>query len=162
MAGDVKQKFGTSNQSMTVTNLHSLGNSTTAVWNSDAVDNSSNLYIDALVTVKIATNTSSGVSNGVAYVFAYGTTDGGTSYTDAVDGTEGAHTTIAQPNLRPIGRVNCATTNQTYTGGPFSVAAGFGGVLPEKWGIVIMNQTGNTLKSSGNSVFWQGVYAQYT
>lgn len=162
MAGDILQKYGTSNQAFTVTNLHSLGNSTTAVWNSDAIDNSSNLFVDALVTVKIKTHATTGVTNGVAYVYAYGTVDGGTSYTDAVDGTEGAHTTITYPNLRLIGTVSCATVNTTYTGGPFSVAQAFGGVLPQKWGIVIMNQTGNTLNASGSSATWQGVYAQYT
>jgi len=41
-----------------------------------------------------------------------------------------------------------------------SVASAFGGLLPARWGIIVHNQTGQTLKSSDCSAFYQGVYTQ--
>jgi hypothetical protein len=43
-----------------------------------------------------------------------------------------------------------------------SVAAAFGGVLPERWGIIVENKTGGALDSTeGNHAkLWQGVLGQ--
>jgi hypothetical protein len=45
----------------------------------------------------------------------------------------------------------------TYTGGTFSVAAAFGGILPQKWGIIVLNSSGGTFDASTASVEYQGV-----
>ena len=50
---DIKQAFQGA-QTMTVTNLHSLVRSVTAGWQSDAVTNTANLYLDDLWQVSIA------------------------------------------------------------------------------------------------------------
>src|SRR5262245_22774423 len=53
-AGDVKIAYATSS-SITVTNLNSLASSSTWVagWESGAIDNSSNLYLDFVVNAQV-------------------------------------------------------------------------------------------------------------
>lgn len=154
----VKELFGTSNQGITCT-LASLGSG--SARQSTVIDNSSNLFVDTLVTIKVKTATVSGNSPFVN-VYAYGTADGGTTYSDGATGTDGAITLSTPPNMRLIGTINAPASTTTYVGGPFSVAAAFGGVLPEKWGIVVENKTGAALDATeGNHAkFYQGVYQQ--
>ncbi len=155
----VKEAFGTNGQAITIT-TNSLASSATAGRASTVVDNTANLYLDALVTVLVKMPTSGTPANDKAvYVFAYGTANAGTDYSDGVTGTDAAFTHTDPPNLRLVGVIACPANTNTYRGGPFSVAAAFGGTLPEKWGIVIRNYTGLTLDSTGNSAHYQGVYA---
>lgn len=125
---------------------------------STAVDNSSGLYIDALVTIKYKTGASGTSSTGYVAVYAYGTTDGGTTYTDGFAGTDGAFTVSA---ARLIGTFPAVANATTYTSQQMSVAQAFGGVLPAKWGIVISNQTGSAADATEGSHAkqYQEVYA---
>lgn len=146
---------------MTVTNLHSLASSTTAGWQSAVVDNSSDQYLDALVQIVLDfANTAPANSLGV-YVYAY--TGLETSYTNPASGSEGAITltavTTTAQNLRQIGFIPYTTQDEIAESAAFSVAAAFGGVLPIKWGIVLMNHSGAALHSSGNTVKWTGIKA---
>jgi hypothetical protein len=149
--------------SMTVTNLNSLANSATAGWQSAAVDNSSLLYLDALVVVQTAMANTAPANSRSVFVFAYGSVDGGTLYTRPASGSESTITlvdvTANAQSLKLIGQVPYTTQNEVMIGGPFSVAAAFGGVLPQKWGLVLINHTGAAINSSGNSVKYQPVYA---
>lgn len=156
---DIKQKFGTSNQTITIT-VASLANN--AARESTAIDNSTNLFIDAEVFVKVKSAAASTSSTGSVAVYAYGTVDGGTTYTEGATGTDAAITLTSPPNAPLIGVVNVVANATTYRRGPFSVAAAFGGTLPEKWGIILVNLSGATLDSTaGNhSVVYQGVLAQ--
>ena len=61
-----------------------------------------------------------------------------------------------------IGVINVVANSTTYYGGPFSVAAAFGGQLPDHWGIVVQNESGATLDGSVGSAYYQGVKAQMT
>jgi hypothetical protein len=145
---------------MTVTNLHSLASSATAGWQSAVVDNSTNLYLDALVTVVLDFANTAPANDKAAYVYAYGGVESGV-YTNPASGTEGAITlvsiaTTAQA-LRLIGVVPYTTQNEVAEAGPFSVGAAFGGALPSFWGIVIMNYSGAALAASLNTVKWQGL-----
>jgi hypothetical protein len=151
----IKEAFGTSNQTITCT-ITSLANN--GQRGSTVVDNSSNLFTDALVTVRVKTNSSGTSATGTVNVYAYATSDGGSNYTDGVSGSDGASTLTAPPNARLIGVINCVANSATYVGGPFSVAAAFGNVLPEKWGIIVENKTGATLDASVGNSFYQGVY----
>lgn len=161
MASDVKEKFGTNGQTITVT-LASLANNGARA--STAVDNSSNLFFDAPVFIAIKSGAASTSASGYVNVYAYGTVNGGTNYTEGATGTDAAITLVSPTNAILIGVVNVVANATTYYAGPFSVAAAFGGRLPEKWGIIIENKTGGTLDSSeGNHIkLYQGVYAQTT
>lgn len=149
-----------STTSFTVTNLHSLGSSATAGWQSDVVDNTSTTYLDAIVQVVLDfANTAPGSSK-AAFVYAYGGAESGT-YSNPASGTEGTITlvdvTANAQNLKLIGTIPYTTQDEVAESSPFSVAAAFGGVLPKYWGIVIINHSGAALAASGNTVKWYGV-----
>jgi hypothetical protein len=153
----IKPLYGSNNQAFTCT-ITSLVNA--AQRQSTVVVNTTNLYVDALVFGKFKTGTSGQSTSGYIKIYAYGSVDGGTTYSDACTGTDAGITLTAPPNLRCIGVVNAVTTGATYYGGPFSVAAAFGGQLPDHWGIVIENDTGATLDASIGSTYYQGIQFQ--
>lgn len=149
----IQSKYGTNNQAITCT-ITALGN--TNFRQSTAVDNTSNLFLDVLVQVKVKTNAASTSANGYVAVYAYGSADGGTDYSDGASGTDGSFIPTTPPNIRLIGIVNAVANATTYVGGPFSVATAFGGVLPDHWGIIIENETGAALDASVGSAWYQG------
>jgi hypothetical protein len=162
---DVKEAFQ-AEQTMTVTNLHSLATSTTAGWTSASVDNSSNLYLDALVSVHVAAVNTAPANSKALFLYAYGSTDGSiftsTGTSGGTVGTEGALTfpdVTTLPVVMPLlGVIPYPVQNKALDAGPFSVARAFGGVLPRAWGVAIINHTGMTLAASANTVKQQGTY----
>lgn len=136
----------------------SLASSTTAGRESTVVDNTTTLYQDALVTFKIVyPNSAPSVHRGI-YVFAYAWD--GTDYTYPVAGNGDAAVTLddittTAYQLPQIGFIP-AVQNKTLTSRPFSVATAFGGILPQKWGIVVLNYSGQTL-STGNTCRFVGL-----
>lgn len=153
----VKALYGTNNQAITCT-LTSLANN--GQRGSVAVDNTSNLFLDALVQLKIKTASSGTTATGTINIYAYGTADGGSDYSDGVTGTDAAQTLTVPPNLRIIGVINAVAVSSTYVGGPFSVAAAFGGILPDHWGIVVENKSGGAFDASIASAWYQGIQQQ--
>jgi hypothetical protein len=156
---DIKAKFGSSGQTITCT-LASLTNN--SARQSTEIDNSTNLFLDALVFLNIASPSASTSTTGFVNVYAYGTVDGGTNRTENAGASDAAITLTVPANARLIGVINVVANSTTYKAGPFSVAAAFGGVLPEKWGIIVENKTGGTLNSTEGNHFknYQGVLAQ--
>jgi hypothetical protein len=149
---DVKLAFGSAT-AFTKTNAN-LANSATAGWKSNAIDNSSNKYLDALVSIELAAVNTAPANSKAVFLYAYALVDGaGSAYTSSGDGTpNGSEGTITFPDVtaNPIpmpllGIVPYPTQNKAINGGPFSVAKCFGGVLPPKWGVCMINHTGMTL-----------------
>jgi hypothetical protein len=157
MAGNLLNKYGTSNQAITCT-ITSLANN--GLRQSTAVDNSSNLFQDAVVHVKVKANAAGTSSTGYVNIYIYGTADGGTTYGDTVTGTDGAVTLTNPPNLKLLGIINVVANAATYNAN-FSIFAALG-FMPEKWGIVVENKTGAALDASVGNAFYQGVYGSYT
>ncbi len=153
----VQSKYGTNNQLFTIT-LTSLANN--GQRGSVAIDNTSNLFLDALVFVKIKSGASGFGSGSYANIYFYGTADGGTTYSDGVSGTDASQTLTSPPNLPPPRVLNMPADATIYDGGPFSVAAAFGGVLPDHWGIVVENKSGGSFDASTASAWYQGVEEQ--
>lgn len=148
----VKQAFGTAT-AFTITNAN-LASSATAGWMSNAIDNSSNLYLDAQVHVVLAAVNTAPANSKAIFIYAYGLVDSsGALYTSSGDGTpSGSEGTITFPDVSTlpvvmplIGTIPYPVQNKAINGGPFSVAAGFGGILPVKWGICMVNHSGMTL-----------------
>lgn len=158
MAGDIKNKYGTSNQAFTCT-ITSLA--TAGLRGSTAIDNSSNVFVDALAMVKVKTNAAGTSATGYVDVYAYATADGGTTYSGGFAGTDGAYSGQVSALVK-LGRIAAVANATTYIGGPWSVASAFGGSLPEKWGIVVDNESAATLDASVGNSFYQGVLGQYT
>jgi hypothetical protein len=156
VAGNILNKYGTSNQPITITiTSATTGNSR----QSTAVDNTTNTFVDALVMVKVTTAAASTSSTGYFDVYAYGTTDGGTDYSGGASGSD-ASFSGQKSALFKIGRIAAIANATTYVGGPWSVASAFGGSLPDHWGIVTDNESGAT--PTAGTAFYQGVYGQYT
>lgn len=155
---NIKLAYGTST-SFTLT-LASLASSATAARESTAIDNSSDLFIDALVQVKVALQTGTPANDKAVYLYVYGSEDGST-YTDNATGSDAAITLRTPTCLQIVGIIPCPDSGGlTYESQPFSVAGAFGGYLPRKWGIVVRNYTGVTLSATGgdHSAKWTGVY----
>lgn len=158
---DVKTAYGSSNQALTIT-LTSLADSSTAGRESTVVDNGSNLWLDVLISAKIKTaNSGSIAAPSSVFLYAYASTDNGTSYPDAATGTDAAITLNNPTQLKLLGVIYAAAINTQYKGGPWSLAALYGGKMPQKWGVVVVNDSGTALSATGSDhgVWYQGVYA---
>jgi hypothetical protein len=156
---DVKQAFQPE-QTMTVTNLHSLASSATAGWQSAVVDNTSDLFMDSLVQVVLDfANTAPANSKG-AFIFCYHGLS--STYTNPATGSEGTITlvdVVSNPQAMPLlGFLPYTTQDEVAESQLFSVALTSGGFMPPKWGVVIINYSGAALASSGNTVKYRGVY----
>lgn len=161
---DTKLAFGSAT-AFTIT-LDSLASSGTTGRESTVVDNSSSLYLDALVEVTIDYPNSAPANDQAIYVYAYGSLDG-TNYPEDITGSNAAFTFKGSAGalktaLRLIGVIPATQNMGPDRFGPWAVAPAFGGILPVKWGIAVLNYSGQTLDSSGNSAQWRGVYATTT
>lgn len=159
MSTTIKALYGAAAQAVTIT-LASLA--TNGVRSGLAIDNTSTLFVDALVQVKIKSGASSTVATGLVNIYVYATADGGTSYPEGC-GTDTGITLTAPTNLRLLGTLNVVANAVTYISEPMSVLAAFGGLaIPDHWGIAIENKTGGTLDSTGGNHFvvYQGVQGQ--
>lgn len=154
---DRKLAYGTST-AFTIT-LNSLASSATAGRESTAIDNTSNLYEDALVQVTVTLQAGTPGTDKTVYVYAYGSEDGST-YTDNATGSDAAITLRDPSCLVLIGVIPVPDAGGvTYESSPMAVARAFGGKLPRKWGIVVRNYTNVALHASaGNSATYSGVY----
>lgn len=147
---DVKEKFGTAT-AFTKTNAN-LATSATAGWKSNAIDNSSNLYQDALVMVKLAAVNTAPANSKAIFLFAFSLIEG-TSYGSTGDGTiDGSEGTVTFPDVSALpvvapllGVIPYPAQNKAINSPAFSVAACFGGILPVKWCIGMVNHSGMTL-----------------
>lgn len=148
----LKTKYGTS----TAITIGMASLATGTARESAAVDNGTNLYLDALVSVTVKTAAGTPGSDGLVYVYAYGSEDG-TNFGDNATGSDAGLTMRTTTNLALIGVIACPTASTTYVGQPMSVAAAFGGRLPRKWGVVVENKTNLSLDSTGNAAAYTGV-----
>jgi hypothetical protein len=149
---------------LTVTNLHSIASSASwiAGWESGTVDNTTNLYLDYLVSAKITVGNSA--TAGQIRVHVVAMLDDST-WPDVFDGTESVETitdTEIRDGFAKLGAV-CEVdadggTDDVYFLGPFSVAALFGGVCPAMFVLFITHSTGVNLAASGNQVTVKGSY----
>jgi hypothetical protein len=156
MSTTFKPLYGSNNQAISCTFTSLVNN---ACRGGAAIDNTSALFLDALVQVIVKAGASGTSATGYVNIYAYGTADGGTSYPEGA-GTNTGLTLTVPTNLRVIGVLNVVADAATYKSEPMSVAAAFGGILPDHWGIALENKTGGTLDASTGSAFYQGINQQ--
>lgn len=161
-AGDVKKAYAASSN-LAVTNLHSLATSSTwlAGWESGAIDNTTNLYLDYRVTAKITVAAAS-LAAGEIRLYLVGMLDD-TTWPDVFDGTESVETITDTEMRDAICRLGAVTSTDTTNSDVYyldcpSVAAVFGGNLPKKFVVFITHSTGQNLAASGNQVTVVGSY----
>lgn len=159
---DVKQSFQ-SVVTMTVTNLHSLASSATAGWQSDAVNNSANLYLDDLFQFTLDFANTAPANSKCVFLFASHSIDGGTTYTNPASGTQGTCTfvdvTTTPQRMPSLGQIPYITADEIAKSRSLSMAATNSGVLPGYYSVALINHSGAALHSSGNIVKHQGVFA---
>lgn len=120
-------------------------------------DNTSNLYMDVLVGGVLELDASTPVVGDTMdiYIVAQYDTDTATTMTGGIDALfdaateEAADTAFVKANLILFESVNVEeltpATAQGYNWGPKGVAQFFGGVVPQKWMLVLHNNTGGTM-----------------
>jgi len=136
----------------------------TQIAASAIVDNTSNLFVDALVGGLLEQGSSTPAAGDTFDIYAYGAWDTGTSsrLTGGIDGLftgadeEEIDGTDLELGNMPLLAAVTADANVGFHFGPLSVAAVFGGRLPPKWGLVIHNRTGSAM-ASGSAVSYVGV-----
>jgi hypothetical protein len=159
-SGDLSLIYQTE-QTMTVTNLHSLASSVTAGWQSAVVDASGGVYEDYHLQVVLDFANTAPANSKAAFVYLYS----GLSnvYTNPATGSEGTITlpdiTVNSLSLVQARILPYVTQDEVVESGVISVAAALGvlyGICPS-WGVVIMNHSGAALAGSGNTVKYRGV-----
>lgn len=146
----ILEAFGTV-AAFTITNAN-LASSATAGWASNAIDNSTNLFLDAIVMVDLAAVNTAPANSKAIFLYAFASVDGGTIYTGTGDGTaSGAEATLTFPDVSTLpivapllGVIPYPVQNKAIRA-TFSVARCFGGILPPKWAIGMVNHSGMTL-----------------
>ena len=151
----------TSSVDLTIT-LASLASGSAGVYTagreSTAVDNTTNLDLDHLLSGKITLGTSPTASRSInVYAYANLSSSSGTpSYPDVLDGTDSDETfTSANVQNSAVKFVASMTTDATsdrsYYFGPVSVASLFGGSLPKFWGVFVAQDSGVALNATAGN-----------
>lgn len=140
---DVKIKHGSAT-SLTVSGLNSLASGSKAT--SNEINVTTNDPLDVLIELTLDPGTTTG--NKQAVVFVVSTLDG-TNYSDSTN----------NDNMRLLGVVSLPDTNVVRSAG-MSVAAAFGGTLPPRFKVVVLNDSGASFNSSGNSAQYVEVAAE--
>jgi len=155
-----------SNTAITM-DLSALASSATFVAGreSSQVDNTTNKYVDVLVSGSVSVGTTP-TANTSILVYVYGAeTSLATTAIDVLDGTDSAETLTNTGILNALRlgaaiNVPAATTDVQYFVLPFSVAALFGGVVPKFWGLFVAHNTAVNLRSNAintNSFEYVGI-----
>ena len=135
---------------------------------STAIVNTTNLFSDVRLTGKVTTGTSP-TNVRTIEVWVYGEWNDASTYADVLDGTDSAET-LTHQDIKNSGLVLAAvmmtnnTSNRTYPFDIGSLASLFGGVIPPRWGVFIVHDTGVNLHSTAGNhqVSYQGINQQVT
>lgn len=135
----------------------SLASSATLVAGreSAAVSNTTNLYVDSMISGKITTGTTP--TAGTIEVWAYAALDDTPTYPDVFDGTDSAETVtsadIKYSALRLVASMKTDTTSdQAYPFAPVSLVSLFG-QMPTHYGIFVTHDTVAALNSTAGNHF---------
>lgn len=159
MAADIKTKYpATSSVAITLT-AASLASDTNLLAGraSTAVDNTTNLDLDHLVSGMITTGTTPTVNTQIE-IWAWAsfkTVSGTPTYPDSITGTDANKTItnsgIKSAMLRPVATfIVTATSNVGYYFAPVSIASLFG-AMPKYWGLFIVHNTAVNLNATGGN-----------
>lgn len=152
----------------TVTALLGLASDATPIagWQSDAIDNTTNLYLDYAFAGAIKTGTSP-TSGKLIQVWAYANlkvVSGTPTYPDTITGSQGTltltSTDILNACCRPIAQlVVTGTSNLVYPFAPVAITALFG-YVPKFFGLLVLQNTGAALNAAGSFVNATPTYNQ--
>lgn len=126
------------------------------------VDNSTNLYDEAFCNGFIKTGASGVTATGTVSIYIYASYDAGTTYTHHASGSDAAYTPDNAGNLYPVATIAAVANATTYYWDFHVVAGNAWLILPQRWGIIIFNNTGGAFDATaGNFLMqYQGVQLQ--
>lgn len=169
MASDIKTKYPVNSTVAITCALASLASDTNLLAGraGTALDNTTNLDLDHLVSGVIRTGTSPTVSTQIE-VWAYSLVSeasGTPTYPDSITGTDAAKTLTSDnvkfAALRHVASITVdATTGRDYAIPPTSIAALFGGALPPFWGLFVVHNTGVALNATQTALQYTRVQGQ--
>lgn len=152
--GDIKLVYGTA-ADVTIT-LASLATSSTKLVGrqSVAIDNSSLLAIDYLISGKITTGTTPTTAKSIE-VWCVASWDGTTYPAGFTDADSAGPTLIAENKASALALVasmaTVATSDTTYHFTCRSIAALFGGIVPKKFSFFVTHDTVVNLNATGSN-----------
>lgn len=155
-----KIEYGTASQAITLLLAPSgTGLANGGARESTAIDNTTNKYLDAMVYLAVKLATGSPAGEKVIKVY-FAASEDGTNYTYNATGSDGALTMVSPANLLGPFIIQAPNSGAVVWKAVFPVAQFFGGVLPPKWSIVLVNNTGLALDATeGNHTKeYRGVY----
>lgn len=162
-AGDCKIAYGTSTD-LDVTALNGLAEAATWLvgWGSDEIDNTSNKYLDYIVSGVVQVHEDAAPTAGEqirVYIVPMISDDGWPSGMNH-DHTEDTWASAEiRDSIAKLGAcISVAATQAIAYYFNFSVANLFGGVCPWKFMVFISHNTGGLLDTDGNMVTYQGVF----
>lgn len=156
----IKTTYGEAFQALTIA-LNGLADD--GYRGSESVNHTKNHYLDVLVQLQVIVTSGAPAGDKNCLVYAYGTARGGAPYSGGATGKNSGYGGIPGQliaNCPLLGIVTLDAASEVFTSDCFSVASAFGGVVPEDWGIIVMNQTGRALAVAGNEAWYQGVLAE--
>ena len=133
-----------------------------AYQQSAAIDNSSNLYLDAVITGKIKSGASGTSATGFVTLYLYGYD--GTQYSNNASGSDAAFTPDLLANLLPLFTLAVQANATTYYFPYISIVAASGLLyLPQKWGLILYNGSGHALDTTAANhlIEFQGLNTQF-
>ena len=136
---------------ITMTSLNSLAS--TSACQSSAVDNTVNKFDDAVIQVALA----AGTTNLGAIDFYVASSLSDSTYADGATGTDGTFTATSRKNSIWIGNVQVSASIASVSTFQRSVASCFNGVMPSKWTLIAINNSGVGLAASGHVVSYMGI-----
>lgn len=148
-----RKTYDTSPSSLTVTNLHSLGND--SWWQSAGLsnvgttgDNTDGAGI-VRIHLRIITTTTAASAVGKVTIYVAESLDGGTIYAGGASGSEGSYTITGNSNeqLRYVDSVAIDATETTARTYDFATRLVD---VPKDYSFVVHQETGQALASSGN------------
>ena len=126
---------------------------------STQIDNTTNMYNDAIVNVGGITCGTTPTIGQQIVLYAWGAnTSVGTTNIDVITGTDGnftlSHASVLQ-SLRFVAApsVTVGTSSIKYWVQPFSVASLFGWVMPKYWGLFLAHNHTNALAAAQSALF---------
>lgn len=148
MAGDINSKHGSATSASTLaTALASLSSGSTATG--AAFNVTTNKPLDVLFEITIDPGTTTGNKQAIVYAIS------------SLDGTNYSDSTNISTNAAHVGTINLPDTNIVRSRA-MSIAAAFGGTLPNYFKVLVYNDSGAAFNSTGNAAQYVEVSAQYT
>lgn len=136
---------------------------------STQIDNTTNLYVDALVEGLETVGTTPTINTQIQ-VWVWGShTSLATTARDVLDGTDSVETLTSAGvrdsflKLAAVAIVDATTSDRSYPLGPFSVRKALGvDSLPQFWGLFLTHNTGVNLNATAGNHVWKYTGVKYT